>query len=67
MGAEAQAQMGGNRGLDLHDVLFLAKAIEDLVNPYDPKREKQQRKQQKPKKKHKKKHHHGLDDYDMSL
>lgn len=67
VGAEAQTQMGRNRGIDFNDVLFLANAIENLVSPYDPERGKQPKKQSKPKKRHKKKHVHGLDDFDISL
>lgn len=67
VGAEAQTQMGRNRGIDFNDVLFLANAIENLVIPYDPERGKQPKKQSKPKKKYKKKHVHGLDDFDISL
>lgn len=46
-----QGEMGGNRGIDLSDVLALAKAVEDLVNPYNPQQERE-----KPKPVHKKRH-----------
>jgi hypothetical protein len=49
--AQNQGEMGGNRGVSLGDVLALAKAVEDLVNPYDPQQERE-----KPKPVHKKKH-----------
>ena len=67
VGAKTKSQMGGNRGIDLDDILYLAKAVEDLVNPYDPQAEQEKKKQQKPKKQRKKKHYHSHDDYDMSL
>lgn len=46
-----QGEMGGNRSVSLGDVLALAKAVEDLVNPYDPQQERE-----KPKPVHKKRH-----------
>jgi Relaxase/Mobilisation nuclease domain. len=49
--AQNQGEMGGNRGIDFGDVLALAKAVEDLVNPYDPQQERE-----KPKLVHKKRH-----------
>lgn len=49
--AQNQGEMGENRGIDLGDVLALAKAVEDLVNPYDPQQERE-----KPKPVHKKRH-----------
>lgn len=49
--AQSQGEMGGNRGIDLGDVLALAKAVEDLVNPYNPQQERE-----KPKPVHKKRH-----------
>ncbi len=49
--AQNQGEMDGNRGVSLGDVLALAKAVEDLVNPYDPQQERE-----KPKPVHKKRH-----------
>lgn len=49
--AQNQGKMGGNRGVGLSDVLALAKAVEDMVNPYNPQQERE-----KPKPVHKKRH-----------
>lgn len=70
VGAEAQGQVAGAGGIDLDDILYLAKAVEDLVNPYDPEREKQEKKKYKSKSErmHKKKQQHSHEqDYGLSL
>lgn len=67
--SEAQSKMDGNRGIDLCDILYLAKAIEDMVNPYIPDKEKQKKKYTpKVSSKHRKKKQHSYNqEYDLSL
>jgi hypothetical protein len=68
--AQNQGQMGRHRGIDFDDIVALAKAIDDLVNPYNPEEERQKKKKYVPKsdhKKQKKKHHSHSHDYDLSL
>jgi len=66
--AQNQGQMGRHRGIDIDDIVALAKAVDDLVNPYNPEEEREKKKKYVPKaekKKHKKRAH--SNDYDMSL
>jgi len=68
--AQNQGQMGRHRGIDFDDIVALAKAVDDLVNPYNPEEERQKKKKYVPKgdhKKQKKKHHGHSYDYDLSL
>jgi hypothetical protein len=67
--AQNQGQMGRHRGIDFDDIVALAKAIDDLVNPYNPEEERQKKKKYVPKsdhKKQKKKHHSHSHDYDFA-
>jgi hypothetical protein len=67
---KAETQMGGNRNVNINDILYLAKTLEDMVNPYNPEEEREKKKKYVPKaerKKHKKKSHNHSNDYDMSL
>lgn len=66
---EAQSKMDRNRGIDLGDILYLAKAVEDMVNPYNPEEEKQKKKYtpKGSRKLRKKKQHSYNQDYDLSL
>jgi len=60
--------VAGHRGIDLDDILYLAKAVEDLVNPYDPEREKQEKKKYRPKSERKRKKKLSQEqEYDLSL
>ena len=66
--AQNQGQMGGHRGIDFDGIVALAKAVDDLVNPYNP--EKEREKKYVPKSDHKnqkKKHHSHNHGYDLSL
>jgi hypothetical protein len=65
--AETQNQVDRNRGIDLSDILHLAKTVEDLMNPYDPRQEKQ-KKEYAPKggRKNRKKQQHNIN-YDLSM
>lgn len=68
--AQNQSQMGRHRGIDFDDIVALAKAVNDLVNPYNPEEERQKKKKYVPKgdhKKQRKKHHSHNHDYDLSL
>jgi hypothetical protein len=68
--AQNERQMGRNRGVDFNDIVALAKAVDDLVNPYNPEKEREKKKKYVPKgnhKKQKKKHHNYSHDYDLSL
>jgi len=68
VGAEAQSQVVRSGDHLLGDVVSLAKAVEDMVNPYDPKAERQKKKAMaKSRNQHKKKIHNHSDDYDISL
>jgi len=70
VGAKAEGQMVRARSVDLNDILYLAKTLEDMVNPYNPEEEREKKKKYVPKaerKKHKKKSHSHSNDYDMSL
>lgn len=67
--AQNQGQMGRHGGIDFDDIVALAKAVDDLVNPYNPEQERQKKKKYVPKgdsKKQKKKQHY-THDYDLSL
>jgi hypothetical protein len=67
--AENQSQMGRNRSIDFGDIVAVAKAVDDLVNPYNPKEEREKKKKYVPKgghKKQKKKQCHNRD-HDLSL
>ena len=67
--AENQSQMGRNRGVDFDDIVALAKAVDDLVNPYNPEEEREKKKKYVPKgdnKKQKKIQQHNHD-YELSL
>ena len=67
--AQNQGQMGRNRSIDFDDIVALAKAVDDLVNPYNPEEEREKKKKYVPKgdsKKQKKKNYHNHD-YDLSL
>ena len=66
---QTETQMGGNGGVDSNDILYLAKTLEAMVNPYDPEEEKQKKKYlpKAEKKKRNKKIHDLSNDYDMSL
>ena len=64
-----ESQMGRHRGIDFDDIVALAKAVDDLVNPYNPEEEREKKKKYVPKsdhKKQKKKQHHNHD-YELSL
>jgi hypothetical protein len=66
--AEAQVQVDGHRSLRLHDALYLAKTIEDIINPYEPKEKKKKYVTRLDRKKRKKKtRQQSHDDYDLSL
>lgn len=67
--AETQGQMGRHRGIDLGDMLHLAKAVEDLVNPYNPEEERQKKKNvSKGSRKHRKKQQYSQKhNYEISL
>ncbi len=68
--AQNQGQVGRHRGIDFDDIVDLAKAVDDLVNPYNPEEEREKKKKYVPKgdrKKQKKKHHNYSNDYDLSL
>lgn len=69
--AQNQGKMGRNRGVDFDDIVALAKAVDDLVNPYNPEEEREKKKKYVPKgnhKKQKRKQHHSYNyDYDLSL
>lgn len=67
--AEAQSQMDGHRGIDLGNILYLAKAVEDLVNPYNPEEEIQKRKNASKvvRKRRKKQQHDQKQNYELSL
>ena len=70
VGTEAESQVVRAGGVDLNDILYLAKTLEDMVNPYNPEEECEKKKKYVPKaekKKHKKKTHNHSNDYDMSL
>ena len=61
--------MGRRRGIDFDDIVALAKAVDDLVNPYNPEEEREKKKKYVPKsdhKKQKKKQHHNHD-YELNL
>jgi hypothetical protein len=63
-----KAKWAGHWGIDFDDIVALAKAVDDLVNPYNPEEEREKKKKYVPKgdhKKQKKKHH--THDYDLSL
>lgn len=67
--AQNQGQMGRHRSIDFDDIVALAKAVDDLVNPYNPEEERQKKKKYVPRgdsKKQKKKQRH-THDYDLSL
>lgn len=66
---QIETKMGGNGGVDINDIFYLAKNLEAMVNPYDPDEEKQKKKYvpKAEKKKRKKKIHDLSSDYDMSL
>jgi len=68
--AQNQGQVGRHRGVDFDDIVALAKAVDDLVNPYNPEEEREKKKKYIPKsdhKKQKKKQHQQYHDYDLSL
>ena len=67
--AQNQGQMGRHRGIDIDDIVALAKAVDDLVNPYNPEEEREKKKKYVPKGDHKKqkKKQHQNHDYDLSL
>jgi len=67
--AEAQGKVDGHRGIDLGDMLHLAKAVEDLVNPYNPEEEKQKKKNvsKGSRKRRKNQQHSHKYDYEISL
>ena len=41
---KTETQMGGNGDVDINDILYLAKTLEAMVNPYDPEEERQKKK-----------------------
>lgn len=57
---QGKSQVGGDWCDTAVDILYLAKTIEDMVNPYDPDKNKKKRTVRKSKK-HNKKHNHGHD------
>jgi hypothetical protein len=68
VGTEAQSKVVQSGDHLLGDVVSLAKAVEDMVNPYDPETERQKKKAMaKSRNQHKKKIHDHSDDYDISL
>lgn len=67
VGTETQTQMDGHRGVNLNSVLYLAKTVEDLVNPYDPEQEKKKVKPQPQRKRRKRQRHDHEQEYDFCL
>jgi len=68
VGAETQSKVVRSGDHLLGDVVSLAKAVEDMVNPYDPETERQKKKAMaKRQNTRKKKIHDHSDDYDISL
>lgn len=68
--AQNQGQVGRHRGVDFDDIVALAKAVNDLVNPYNPEEEREKKKKYIPKensKKQKRKQHQQHNSYDLSL
>lgn len=68
--AQNQGQVGRHRGVDFDGVVALAKAVDDLVNPYNPEEEREKKKKYVPKensKKQKRKQHQQHHNYDLSL
>ena len=68
VGAKAQSKAVRSGEPVLGDIVSLARAVEDMVNPYDPEAEKQRKKTVEKKRNiRKKKIHYHSDDYDISL
>ena len=68
--AKNQRQIDGRRGVDLNDVLSLAKAVEDFVNPYNPEEEREKKKKYVSKGDHKRRKKKVLthdEDQDLSM
>jgi hypothetical protein len=68
VGAKAQSKVVRSGEPVLGDIVSLAKAVEDMVNPYDPETERQKKKAMaKKQNSRRKKIHDHSDDYDISL
>jgi hypothetical protein len=67
--AKAQSQVDKPRGIDLGDILYLAKTVEDMVNPYNPEEEKQKKKYapKRNRKNRKKQQHSPNYGYDLNM
>lgn len=65
--AENKAQVGGTGSLSLHDALYLAKTIEDILNLYELEEKKKKYVPKQDRKKRKKTKHQSQDDCDLSL
>ncbi|HHV99502.1 MAG TPA: hypothetical protein GXX36_07995 [Clostridiaceae bacterium] len=59
--------MGRNRSIDFDDIVAVAKAVDNIVNPYNTKEEREKKKKYVPKGGHKKQKKKQRHNHDLSL